>query len=61
MVVSFTWTDLRTGKTLAERTNFAVTDTYLPHEPFSETYFQGSEALINRLARRIVEQMESDW
>ncbi len=59
--VSFTWRDLREGKILAHRENFPVTGVYFPHEPFSEIFFQGSEDVINELARRIVEQMQSSW
>lgn len=59
--VSFTWEDLRSGTTLVKKTNFPVSDVYLPTEPFNETFFLGSEALMERLARRIVETMESDW
>ena len=61
MVVSFSWEDLRSGDVRVKRTNFTVTDSYLPHEPFGETFFQGSEALINKLARQIVQQLESDF
>ena len=60
-VLSFTWKDLRTGKILVERTNFRIADTYIPHEPVSEDFFQGSQAAFSRIARRIVEQMEADW
>ncbi len=57
----FVWKDLRNGKVLVEHTNFCVADTYIPASPVSEDFFQGSESLINRLARRIVETMEKDW
>ena len=59
--LSFTWKDLRSGKVLVEHTNFRVADTYIPDQPFREGFFQGSESVINRLARRIVEEMEADW
>ncbi|MBI5726016.1 MAG: hypothetical protein HZA50_18800 [Planctomycetes bacterium] len=58
IVVSFTWTDLRTGEVLAERKNFSVADKYFPEKPLNEDFFQGSEQAINNLANRIVEQME---
>jgi len=60
-VVSFTWKDLRTRKVRTEKTDFRVTDTYIPAEPIGEDFFQGSESLINRLARRIVEKMQESW
>ena len=56
--VSFKWTDLRNGEVLVERTNFRVAGTYLPEPGFSEDFFQGGEDVINRLAARVVEQME---
>jgi len=59
--VSFRWTDLRTGKVLRERKGFRVAGTYVPSGPFREDFFHGSEDTINRLARRIVEQMQADW
>ena len=59
--LSFTWRDLRSGKVLVEHRNFRVSDTYVTHEPLSETFFQGSEAIVNRIARRIVEKMEEPW
>lgn len=61
MVLSFTWTDLRSGKALKQKSNFRVAETYLPSEPFGEEFYQGYEAVANRAARRIVEQMERDW
>jgi hypothetical protein len=61
LVLSFQWTDLRSGKNLRQRKNFRVTTTYLPSRPFSEDFFQGSEDAFNRAARRVVESMERDW
>jgi hypothetical protein len=59
--VSFQWEDLRSGAVLVKKTNFPVSDVYLPPAPFNEDFFLGSEAVMERLARRIVETMESDW
>jgi hypothetical protein len=78
LVISFTWTDLRNGKTLVKKTNFRVAATYLPDDeffeenptqwpghykpyPFKEDFFQGSEDALNKMAIRIVEQMETPW
>lgn len=62
IIVSFTWTDLRPGgKVLVERKNFRVAATYIPEGAYNEDFFQGSEDAINRLAQRIVEQMETPW
>ena len=59
--LAFTWKDLRTGKILVEHTNFRTAGTYVTHEPVGEDFFHGSEDVINRLARRIVETMEAEW
>jgi len=61
LVLSFTWKDLRTGKILVKHDNFRVADSYITHEPVGEDFFQGSEADIDKAARRIVETMEADW
>ena len=44
-----------------KRDNFQVSGTYIPTPPFNESFFQGSEDIINKAARLLVEQMESDW
>lgn len=59
--VSFKWEDLRTGNIIVKKKNFRVAGVYLPPVPFNEDFFQGSEDLIDKLARRIVETMEADW
>jgi len=68
LTVSFTWTDLRSGKVLVERTGFRQASTYFPPQPSprfrrapEEDPFQGSEDALNKLAQRIVEQLESEW
>jgi hypothetical protein len=60
-LVNFAWKDLRTGKTIMEKKHFHVSGTYIPQAPFDEDFFQGSEDVINRLAQRVVEQMEAPW
>jgi outer membrane lipopolysaccharide assembly protein LptE/RlpB len=57
-IVSFKWVDIATGKVLAERTNFRVASTYFPESPLNENYFEGTEDVIDRVAARVVEQME---
>lgn len=59
--VSFKWTDLRNGKTIAEKSNVRAVGAYVPPDLFDEDFFIGSEEVINLLAKRIVEQMEKDW
>ncbi|MFW6132468.1 MAG: LPS assembly lipoprotein LptE [Planctomycetota bacterium] len=59
--VSFTWKDLRSGDVLVQRSNFPVSSAYITHAPFSRDFFLGSEDVLNDLARRIVEQMQTGW
>ena len=60
MRITFSWTDLASGRVLASRT-IEETGAYIPASPFGEDFFQGSEDVINKLARRVVEEMEADW
>lgn len=59
--LNFTWKDLRTGENMVEHTNFSIADTYVTAAPIGEEFFEGSEAVINRAARRVVETMMADW
>lgn len=61
MIVDFTWKDLRTGRILAEKKNFRASSTYIPLEPFSEDFFLGNQDVLNKIALRIVEQMQEPW
>lgn len=61
MIVSFVWKDLVTGKELVRRDKFPVAATYIPAAPFNEEFFTGSQDVMQRLAERIVEQMEEPW
>jgi hypothetical protein len=61
LVVSFTWTDLRSGKTIVERKKMKVSGVYTREDPITEDFYQGSENVVNRLARRVVETMEQPW
>jgi hypothetical protein len=60
VVVSFTWKDLRTGEILVERPNFVQTVDYI--RPLGENFYHASQRQMDRLAERIIEQMETnDW
>jgi len=59
--VTFQWKDLRKGTVLVERSNFSTAGTYITGAPFNRDFFQGSEDVLNKLARRIVQQMETSW
>ncbi|MFB3892177.1 MAG: LPS assembly lipoprotein LptE [Phycisphaerae bacterium] len=61
MEVSFTWTDLRTGKILVRRSGYAVTARYIQPPDFNEDFFLGSEAVFDKLARQVVNLMEKPW
>ncbi len=59
--VSFKWEDLRTGNIIVEKKLFRIAGVYLPPAPFNEDFFEGSQDLMDKLARRVVETMEADW
>ncbi len=61
ITVSFTWKNQRTGKIIATQPNLRVADVYIPRCPVGQDFFQGSEDVINKLAKRIVEHMEKPW
>jgi len=58
VVVAFQWKDLRTGEVLVDRPNFVQTVDYVP--PLNEDFYHASQRSMDRLAERIVEQMETD-
>jgi len=60
-IVSFQWIDLRTGEIRARRDNMRVMVTRASDHPFDQTFFQSQEEIVNQLAKRIVEHLESDW
>ena len=61
ITISFIWTDQRTGKPIIDSDNMRVAGTYRPHGPLNQDFFQGSELVVNRIAKRIVERMEQEW
>lgn len=61
MTVSFMWKDLRTMKSIIDWDRMRVAGTYRPHGPLDQDFFQGSELVLNRIAKRIVERMEQEW
>ena len=60
ILVSYKWTDLRNGKVLAQG-RVTESGVYIPPAPLDEDFFQGSEDVINKLAKRVVEKMEASW
>lgn len=59
IVIAFQWKDLRNGEVLLDRPNFVQTVDYI--RPVGEDFYHASQKGIDRLAERIVEEMQSDW
>jgi hypothetical protein len=59
IVVRYRWKDMRTGKMLKEMPRLVQNVEYVP--PVGETFFIASEDGMNKLARKIVDSMESEW
>jgi len=59
VVMAFQWKDLRTGEVLVDRPNFVQTVDYI--RPLGEDFYHASQRAMDRLAERIVEEMQSDW
>ncbi|MCE5327055.1 MAG: LPS assembly lipoprotein LptE [Planctomycetaceae bacterium] len=61
ITMSFVWTDLRSGKELARNNALSVSGTYIPLSPYTEDFYQGSETVLNKAARMVVEHMAEPW
>lgn len=59
MIIAFQWKNLRTGRTIVERSNFIQTVDYV--RPLGEDFYDASQESMDKIAERIVEQMESEW
>jgi hypothetical protein len=59
VTVNFTWKDLRTGRILVDRRGMEQAGTYYP--TLGEDRFEGTQAVVEQLARTIVDQMEAEW
>jgi len=59
ITIAFTWTDLRDGRIRAKEDALEVTGTYIPD--FGEGFFQASQDIFDKAARRVVEHMEAEW
>ncbi len=60
-VVSFKWVELATGRVIVQKRNFRVAGTYYPQGPLHEDFFLGSQDVVNKLAERVVECMETPF
>ncbi len=58
LIVSFQWLDLRTGEILVDRPRFVQTVDYI--RPVGEDVYHAQQRIADRMAERIVEEMESD-
>lgn len=58
LIVSFQWKDLRTGEVLVNHPRFVQTVDYI--RPVGEDFYHAMQRACDRMAERIVEQMESD-
>lgn len=59
IIIAFQWKDLRTGEVLLDRPNFVQTVDYV--RPLNEDFYHASQKGIDRMAERIVEEMQSEW
>ena len=59
LVVNFTWKDRRSGRILAEGHDVRVVAEYNP--PVGDTFFSGEQELMDKMARKIVNQMRQSW
>jgi hypothetical protein len=58
-IIRFEWKDLRNGQVLVNQPRFVQSIEYVP--PIGETFDNASDAALDSLAERIVEQMMSPW
>ncbi|MBX3396374.1 MAG: hypothetical protein KF841_13505 [Phycisphaerae bacterium] len=58
LVVGFQWKDLRTGEVLVDHPRFVQTVDYI--RPLGEDFYHAMQRACDRMAERIVEEMESD-
>jgi hypothetical protein len=58
-VIRFQWKDLRNGQVLVDQPRFMQSIEYVP--PIGQTFDNASDAALDTLAERIVEQMMSSW
>lgn len=59
--VDFDWTDQRTGEVLVSRRGFAAVDTFVPARGTGERLAMGERAAIDRLAKDLVRELQTQW
>ncbi|MBX3386239.1 MAG: LptE family protein [Phycisphaeraceae bacterium] len=61
VTVDFTLRDVRTGKTIVGRRNVQTTDVFVPVQPVGERLEVGENAVVQRLAKDLVNELRSNW
>jgi hypothetical protein len=61
MTVDFTWEDSRTGRPILSRQSFSAARDFVPARPTGERLELGEHAVVQELARAIVNEMRSQW
>ena len=59
LVIRYRWQDMRTGRLLVDQPRTATTIEYV--RPVGETVYNARDDAVNRMARKIVDSMESPW
>ncbi|UCD27518.1 MAG: hypothetical protein JSV03_10390 [Planctomycetota bacterium] len=59
LAIRYRWQDVRTGKLLVDQPRLVTTIQYV--RPVGETTFDAREDAVNKLARKVVNSMETGW
>ena len=61
VTIDFRWEDRRTGKSLVIREDFTGNALFVPSRPTAEPIEIGQFAVVQQLARDVVEELEAAW
>jgi hypothetical protein len=61
VTIDFQWKDLRTGRVMLERRSFSGHGLFVPSRPSSEPIELGQFAVVQQLARDVVNEMRAPW
>jgi hypothetical protein len=61
VTIDFQWKDLRNGRTLVDRQEFAGHGLFVPSRPSGEPIELGQFAAVQQLARDVVAEMRANW
>ncbi|MCZ6835170.1 MAG: LptE family protein [Planctomycetota bacterium] len=61
VTIDFEWKDLRTGRAMIVRRNFAGFGLFVPSQPTGEPIELGRFSAVQQLARDIVNELQADW